>query len=120
MNTYIHSTISVDGWHRWQNAPKPRQEYLSVRHRHTFKITATVEVHHDDRAVECFDLADALRQLVEAMWKPTAPDNLADFGDYSCEQIAKRLFCCLALSYEKICCVTVLEDGLNGASIDVR
>jgi len=108
MKTLVHACLSVDGWHRWPNAPE-RQRFLSVSHRHQFQIKAVAEAKHQDRQIECFDLQDAVRQCL-APWRQA--DGTYDFGTMSCEMIASRIASDLTL---RSC--EVSEDGLQGAAV---
>ena len=104
MKQYAISTIEVIGWHQWLGAPD-RQAFLRVLHRHTFKITAYASVAHGDREVECFDLADAVKDAI-------AKEFGDSFGTMSCEHIAEWL--CKRLGLAR--CI-VLEDGMQGAEV---
>ena len=104
----VHACLSVDGWHRWPNAPE-RQRFLSLSHRHQFQIKAIVRATHQDRQVECFDLQDAVRQSLAA-WRQT--DGTYEFGSMSCEMIASHI-----VSTAKLWSCEVSEDGLQGAAV---
>lgn len=69
---------TVDGYHRWPDAPHHRG-YLASRHRHRFGFAVTIPVGHDDRAVEFHDLLDDLHGL---------DGHGHDFGALSCEAVA--------------------------------
>jgi hypothetical protein len=99
----VCASVEVIGVHCWPDAPE-RQAFLRAKHRHTFCVTAWVEVPHGDRAVECFDLADAARTVLGEFH--------GDFGTLSCEHIASHLIQRLGLSR----CL-VLEDGKQGAEV---
>jgi len=99
----VCALIEMTGQHCWPDAPE-RQAFLRVKHRHTFCITVWMEVPHGDRAVECFDLADAARQVLMGF--------NGDFGTMSCEHIASHLVEKLGLAR----CM-VLEDGKQGAEV---
>jgi len=107
----VEATITVDGWHSWSTAPE-RQKYLQVTHRHTFHITAWKAASHDDRAVECFDLADSIRRSLKPF---IGQDMMHDFGHMACEHIARHV-AAITNSYK----VRVLEDGINGATIRLK
>jgi hypothetical protein len=71
----------LPGWHSWPAAP-PGRSYLKALHRHTFVITAEVEL-HADHAVEFHDLQD----LIAGWWAKTQP--MDDRG--SCESMTAAL-----------------------------
>jgi hypothetical protein len=100
----VCASIEAIGVHCWPDAPE-RQSFLRAKHRHTFCITAWKEVPHGDRAVECFDLADAVRESLEAHFG-------GDFGTLSCEQIASWL-----CNQHRLARCAVLEDGKQGAEV---
>jgi hypothetical protein len=104
----VHACLVVDGWHRWPDAPE-RQEFLRIMHRHQFHITGTAKATHENRSVECFDIADAMRVALE-QWR--IADGSYDFGDRSCEHIASHLVRTLHLHS-----CEVREDGLQGATV---
>lgn len=50
-NTYITVRTEYEGFHYYPNAGKidPRIQFLENEHRHLFKVSAIIEVFHDDR-----------------------------------------------------------------------
>lgn len=127
--TYVIVQFQVEYFHRWTSAP-PEHEYLSALHRHMLHIKAVLQVFHNDREIEIIDLKAKLQAAFQRMLK-SQPDELApvtdrDFhtarqmianAEASCEAIAYALGRWLQFCYgtERVCAVTVLEDGENGA-----
>lgn len=115
-------TFRQSGLHFWPSAPAERS-YLGVKHRHLFYVRVMLPVEHDDREVEFHDLLafsrHAFRTLI-AMTTPYNPldPNLLDFGDRSCEMLARALAAALQLRFPKrAVTVEVSEDGEVGALI---
>lgn len=105
----VWATVDLEGWHRWPDAP-PHRDYLADRHRHLFKIAATVPVDDDHRQVEFHDLRDT----VVAAWQP-------EWDAASCERIAQHIAATILTAHQVPSCqVTVSEDGECGATVTVR
>ena len=107
METSVVVTLEVEGFHRWPEAKDilPEVAFLSLRHRHLFKIKAWKAVEHEDRDVEIILLKRKISRYLHSKY-----GEPCEFGRMSCEDIAKELVAELDLSS-----VEVLEDGENGA-----
>lgn len=104
----ITVTWSTDGYHRWPDAPPPRN-YLEARHRHRFGMSVTIPVDHDDRAVEFHDLLDFAAALFPAG---------TDFGTRSCEAIAAEIAGHVLERFPPAwVAVTVNEDGYVAGTV---
>lgn len=101
----VWAKVALVGFHHWPEAPAHR-DYLGVRHRHEFVITAGVAVGHGNREVEFHDLRD----LIEAWWTP-------ERGAQSCEHIALDLQKALDQAGLSATRITVSEDGYDGATL---
>jgi hypothetical protein len=101
----VWTTVTLTGYHNWPQAP-PARDYLAVRHRHQFVITAAVAVGHDNRDVEFHDLRD----VIERWWTP-------ERGAQSCEHIGHNLAAALDLLGFQTTRITVSEDGYDGATL---
>lgn len=101
----VWSEVRLVGFHYWPGAPEHR-DYLGVRHRHEFHLTATVAVSHDDRDVEFHDLRD----IMTAWWEP-------ERGGQSCEHIGRELWDHLRAEGLTVTAITVSEDGYDGATL---
>lgn len=102
----IFVTFTVDGFHKWSDAPE-RRAYLRDRHRHLFHVRVETQVEHDDREIEFHDLLDDARA--------NCPGG--ELGDSSCEMIGQRLGMYLSEKYRRPFRVAVSEDGEVGASV---
>ena len=88
-HSYVTAKFTCPGTHSWSDATGER-EYLSHTHRHLFTCTVTVVVTHDDRQVEYHDLRDLILQWV--MTYPLASGDMREFGNNSCEHLARDLW----------------------------
>jgi hypothetical protein len=104
---FIYITTQHEGFHAYTNAPK-EVEYLSLRHRHMFYITCTIQVWHSDREIEFHIVKRWLDSILQG-----------NINDKSCEQIAIDIKNKLHSKYgwNRIVNVKVSEDGENGAII---
>lgn len=110
MITSVFATLDLPGYHRWPLA-QGKREYLADRHRHLFHIRVKVIVSHNDRDVEFHDLSDTIREW----WGPGS----REWGDLSCESIARQLLDYLSDQGMQIVLVEIGEDKENGAAITV-
>jgi hypothetical protein len=114
MVTAVWCTTEFVGWHCWPNAPE-RRKYLSLAHRHVFKVRVEAWVESSDREVEFHDLKDRVDSYilqnvaVKMAWTKDVPA-------YSCEHLAQAIGKQLISEKLKIKCVTVSEDGECGAT----
>jgi hypothetical protein len=112
--TSIIVTLNVEGIHRFENVEEYYEnvDFLKYPHRHIFTIKAEKLVHHDNRDVE-FILFKRLIHEFLLNWIPVK-DNVLDFGNMSCEQIAR-------LVLEEFDCISVevWEDNENGARVQI-
>lgn len=107
-STVIWVTLQQENFHRWKDAPESTA-FLRESHRHVFHFEVTLEVKHDDREVEFFDLKRFVGVLVH---KPELWKNM------SCEQIAEMVIVHLNAKYhDRYASVDVSEDGENGATV---
>ena len=108
--TEIVVKLQVEGLHRWSGCNIREVIYLINQHRHVFYIKCKKAVSHDDRDIEiiCFK-----RSIQKYLTDTYAKDGaVCDFGDMSCEMIAKELMQKFNLTY-----CSVLEDNENGAVV---
>jgi hypothetical protein len=105
MITYVWVTSEFEGYHRWKDAPDD-VAFLRDFHRHIFKVKLLIEVTHNNRDVEFFQLKRKLKREL-LIW------NNQKFED-SCEMIAAQLLRAFNAAQ-----VEVSEDGENGAIVCV-
>lgn len=85
MKTVVEIQVTIEGYHQYNEAPK-EVNFLSSKHRHQFHIQAGYEVTDLNREKEIFIQRDILKDyLNEAFGIP------CEFGNMSCEMIAKEL-----------------------------
>lgn len=111
MKSQVVIQIDIEGFHNYPQAPKP-VEYLSDKHRHSFRIKAGYKISHHNREKEIFILRETVREyLNEAYGYP------CEFGQMSCEMIAEEL---LQFSKEDgmVWC-EVWEENTGGARVDL-
>lgn len=115
MKTYIGITLDIEGLHQWSGVVdtpyKDEVGYLQYPHRHIFRIECQKEVHHDDRDVEFIAFKHEVQSFIRKEFWSTH-DNLCNFGDMSCEMIAKILL----VNFDLVSC-KVSEDGENYAVV---
>lgn len=116
-NADIFVTVKVAGLHSWPAATGARQ-YLRFPHRHIFGIKVETSVSHDDRQIEFHDLQDRIGEIVLQMSGRAGNGELVDFGNRSCEAIAREIGVELATMFKQSFRVTVDEDGECGATVD--
>lgn len=113
--TTVIVKFQMDGMHQWQGAMDlvdPEMSFLANRHRHMFYFTLSKEVTHDDRDIEFIQFKrDVISYLIQE-YSDISMRTL-EFGDLSCEAIARDLF-------ERFDCeyVEVFEDNENGSRIE--
>ena len=85
----VSASIDVNALHNWSSPPE-RRDYLRHPHMHTFHISMSVPVTHNDRQIELHDLRDELTDTVRHL--AANPDaDVLDFGGMSCEDIAQKI-----------------------------
>lgn len=119
MTTYIEITHSRPGLHCWPDAPESRR-FLRSSHRHQFHFRVKLQVFHDDREVEFFELKDVVAQSMSAL--------PYDLGTRSCERIARYVGAAVYAKYgdqtqaptrpQRRLEVQVSEDGENSAVVE--
>lgn len=105
-NTKVVVNLQVEGIHQWDGCDIEEVIFLIHPHRHIFHIEVHKEVSHADRDIEIIQLK---RQI-----KNWFGDEPVIFGSKSCEMIAEELLAAVGAVYVK-----VLEDGENGAIVEV-
>lgn len=107
MNIFV--TTQFEGLHRWKDAPE-ETKFLRNFHRHVFFVKLTVNVKHDDRELEFFEVKARLQRAISVVV------NRGNTG--SCEQIAIKLLGYLSehLKNRQLIC-EVSEDNENGAVV---
>lgn len=122
LNEEVFCTTQIEGTHSWSACPYDEVGYLRDPHRHMFHIKAYKHVTHSNRDVEFIMLKHRIESyLLTNYGKPIKhhtgweiADNklICEFGEMSCEMIAKELIAQFDLSR-----CEVSEDGENGAEV---
>lgn len=111
--TNVIVRLDVEALHCWPAAREvfPEVSFLSDPHRHIFHIQLKKRVYHDDRDIEFIIFKrDVLDYLKRQYYSDI--QRIHDFGNKSCEMIAKELFDQFHCEY-----VSVFEDNENGAEV---
>ena len=109
MRTYIIIKTQFSATHCWPECPIEDVAYLKNPHRHVFHVKLKIAVFHSDRDVEFINAKNQLNQTLQENWENT------DLGSLSCEMIAEHLM----KFFPNTVYVEVLEDGENGACIEI-
>jgi hypothetical protein len=137
MKTFLIVNLRVPGFHRWEDAPD-KFSYLSNFHRHEFHICCEVEV-EENRRYEVISLKDMIHSwLLESLgtYNYAASDLFAlglplstegyilldkKISQTSVEGLGEFIATYLREEIEDagMISVTVLEDGENGARIEI-
>lgn len=111
MKSQVLISFDVEGFHLYPNAPK-QVDFLSYKHRHTFKVTCSYLVSDLNREKEIFIQRDEIKfYLQESYGSP------CDFENMSCEMIAKEIID-FAKEDGMIWC-EVWEEQTGGARIEI-
>lgn len=114
LNTITHVVVKLQilGLHCWRKVNIPNVDFLAHKHRHTFFISCTKQVQHDDRDIEVIQFKEQIEEYLLRRYRRSPESTLCDFGEMSCEMIAKELLYAFQLNS-----CSVLEDNENGAVI---
>lgn len=107
MKRQVITHNEIEGFHRYPDAPD-FCVYLGSRHRHVFVVECGFTVSHNGREIE---IIDQQRKIAEAV--KDSFGSPAEFGDFSCEDIAEWLM----VRFSDMVYCNVLEDGYGGASL---
>ena len=114
--TEVVCLVTVDGMHRWPNAPRYAggldTKALVDTHRHLFEIRVSAVADGPNRQIEFFDLRRELKLNLSTLY-PCDPFGLFDFGHRSCEHIAIDIMDRMPVCHW----CSVYEDGENGAEV---
>ena len=106
MKTIVITSNQIEGFHRYPNAPM-EVDFLKSRHRHVFYVECGFNVKHDDRDIEIFMQQSEIRKYINNEFGIPA-----EFGNMSCEMIARNILTEFNCNYVK-----VTEDERGGAII---
>lgn len=112
---YIIVRTQFDGIHQWKDCPFLEVSFLKEPHRHTFIVTAKIQVIHSDRAVEFIKIKRDIDCFISSRYKGL----IKNLGSRSCEMIAEEIgrYLITALEY-KVTSVYVSEDGFLDGGVE--
>ena len=106
----IHQLADTDTNKLFATGEGEDVSFLANQHRHTVWFSVRVNVHHNDREIEFFQL----KRLCQGVF----PGDTHDVGTASMEQLAERLLEALIPKYPKRDWeIRVMEDNENGAIV---
>lgn len=113
----VWCTFQKEGIHLYPQAaidPKLSEvSFLGVPHRHMFHFRVEIEVFHDDRDIEFIMFKRELENLYA--------QGTLQLNHRSCEMLADELATYILDKYAgRDLCITVSEDGENGATCRYR
>lgn len=110
-NTYITVRTEYEGFHYYPDAGKidPRIQFLENEHRHLFKVSAIIEVFHDDRELEFFLVKCDINEFIKG----------GNMNHKSCEMMAREILEHLKNKWgaDRWISVTVSEDGESDGTV---
>ena len=105
--------FQAPGIHYWKDA----DNYLQHPHRHMFHFRAEVEVTEEDREIEFIEMKEKAERYIRGY---VLLDGMAPVQS-SCEMLARETIDFLRSLYGKRhYCVSVSEDGENGATVELE
>ena len=109
--TSITVRTEFEGFHYYPNAGQidPRIKFLENEHRHMFKVTANIEVFHDDRELEFFLVKWDLNEFIKG----------GNMNHKSCEMMGREILEHLKTKWgaHRGISVTVSEDGESDGTV---
>ena len=118
MNKRVIVTNNFRGYHRYADAPK-NVSFLKEMHRHVFNVKTTVEVFHNERDIEFFQLQNHIESFVRYHYTKAYSDYVDGIFIQSCESLAEAILRDIHETYPGRCVrVEVWEDNENGAIVE--
>lgn len=104
--------------HCWKTIGENRaSQFLKHPHRHLFIVRMWFDVSHNDRELEFFEIKAKLDAFIKKsiFWDGCVEGVMPNVGDFSCEDLAEKLFNC----FRHLACtkVSVFEDDECGAVV---
>jgi len=108
MTNWIWITTQFEGFHFYPNPPEGVFPYLKNVHRHLFKVKIWIQIFHDSREIEFFEVK---RFITKKLWRKLRVDTK------SCEMVCDWIYGNLSIKYghHRKYRISVSEDGENGA-----
>lgn len=118
MNKKIVVTNNFKGYHKYAEAPR-NVSFLSNMHRHIFNVKTIIEVFHNDRDIEFFQLQHEIEMFVKNRYRKVWEQYIDGIYIESCEALAESIIKHLHEKYpDRHVCVEVWEDNENGAIVE--
>ena len=118
MNRKVIVTNNFKGYHRYSEAPID-VAFLRDWHRHVFNIKTTIEVTHNERDIEFFQLQNFIEQFVKNAYTRTDIKYIEGICIHSCEALAEAILNKLHEVFPgRRARVEVWEDNENGAIVE--
>lgn len=118
MHRSIIVTNNFRGYHKYDKAPK-NVSFLCNMHRHNFNVRTTIEVTHNDRDIEFFELQHYIETFVNMRYFDRYGDYIEGIYINSCEMLAESILEHLHEIYpNRQLRVEVWEDNENGAIVE--
>ena len=118
MNKSIIVTNNFRGYHKYDDAPA-EVGFLKSMHRHNFNVKTKIEVVHNDRDIEFYQLQYRIETFVNARYRNRYGDYIDGIYIGSCESLAEDILKHLhALYPNRRVCIEVWEDNENGAIVE--
>ena len=105
------------GYHRYANAPED-VAFLRAWHRHHFIVKTSVNVNHNERDIEFFELQNMIKEFVLGNFNKPQEEYLDGIWIESCENLAEAIVDYLSLELNRSFIeVSVGEDGESEATV---
>lgn len=118
MRKSIIVTNNFRGYHRYPDAPDD-VAFLRNTHRHVFNVKTTIEVFHNERELEFFELQNLIECFVRYEYALTDSKYVSGIYIQSCETLAEAILDYLHELYSgRRVRVEVWEDNENGAIVE--
>ena len=118
MNKKIIVTNNFKGYHKYAEAPS-NVAFLREMHRHIFNVKTTIEVFHNERDIEFFQLQEHIERFVRSRYEQNYGDYIEGIYIHSCESLAEAVMSNLHEVYPgRRVRVEVWEDNENGAIVE--
>ena len=118
MNRYVIVTNNFRGYHRYAGAPS-NVGFLKDLHRHVFNVRTTVEVCHNERDIEFFQLQREIEHYVTTYYNKTWGEYIDGIYIGSCESLAEAILVHIHERFpNRRVRVEVWEDNENGAIVE--
>lgn len=118
MRKSIIVTNNFKGYHRYAGAPED-VGFLRELHRHVFNVRTTIEVQHNERDLEFFQLQHRIETFVKMRYNKAHEQYLEGIYIESCETLAENILEHLHRIFpNRRVRVEVWEDNENGAIVE--